>query len=101
MRTRAMHLLRSHALFDMCVSQLCLAFQRKQGRLDEAALEAVTKALSTNGEYYSMWNYRRRILLHLFHEKFASFFIFLVSRAHQAQRRRGLRRYAQEGDLVQ
>lgn len=42
--------------------------QRNNGDFTSEALESTTALLSLNPEYYSVWNYRREILLHLFEE---------------------------------
>lgn len=42
--------------------------QREQGSLDAKALEATARLLSINPEYYTAWNYRRKILGQLFED---------------------------------
>lgn len=39
---------------------------KREGRKDATALEHTTKLLTLNPELYTVWNYRRQILLHLF-----------------------------------
>lgn len=53
----------------VCILHMAYRLQRAQQAFTPEALESTTSLLACNPEYYSAWNYRRDILLHMFEKE--------------------------------